>query len=65
MEAFAEAVRNRELLRLAETDGTLAGDFLDLSQRRLKAGAATQIERTATFSQLATSIPILHTTVGS
>ncbi len=42
--AFAEAVRHRELLRVAETDAALAGDFLDLSQRRLEAGAATQIE---------------------
>ncbi len=42
--AFAEAVRNRELLRIAEADAGLARDFLELSQRRLDAGAATQIE---------------------
>ncbi|MEE8526585.1 MAG: TolC family protein [Thermoanaerobaculia bacterium] len=42
--AFAEAVRGRELLRVASTDAALARDFLDYSKRRLDAGAASQIE---------------------
>jgi cobalt-zinc-cadmium efflux system outer membrane protein len=42
--AFADAVRARELLRIEETDAALAGDLLQLEQKRLEAGAATQIE---------------------
>ena len=42
--AFAEAVRARELLGVAETDAGLAREMLDFSQRRLERGAATQIE---------------------
>ncbi len=41
---FAEAVRERELLAVAETDAALARDMLDFSKRRLERGATTQIE---------------------
>lgn len=42
--AFVEAVRSRELLSVAETDAALALEVLAFSERRLKHGAATQIE---------------------
>lgn len=42
--AFAEAVRARELLSVAETDAALAQEVLDFSRRRLERGATTQIE---------------------
>ena len=42
--AFAEAVRSRELLSVAETDAALAREVLAFSERRLEHGAATQIE---------------------
>jgi cobalt-zinc-cadmium efflux system outer membrane protein len=42
--AFAEAVRDRELLSVAETDAALAREVLDFSKLRLERGAATQIE---------------------
>ncbi len=42
--AFALAVRERELLSVAQTDTTLARQVLDFSRRRLEQGAATQIE---------------------
>ena len=42
--AFAEAVRARELLAVAEADAALAREILDFSRRRLERGAATQIE---------------------
>jgi len=42
--AFAEAVRDRELLTVAETDASLAREMLDFSSRRLQRGATTQIE---------------------
>lgn len=42
--AFAEAVRARELLAVAETDAALAREILDFSRRRLERGATTQIE---------------------
>lgn len=42
--AFAEAIRARELLEVAETDAVLAREVLDYSQRRLERGATTQIE---------------------
>lgn len=42
--AFAEAVRSRELLAVAETDVALARDVLGFSKRRLERGAATQID---------------------
>jgi len=41
---FAEAVRDRELLGVAEIDVGLAREVLDFSKRRLERGAATQIE---------------------
>ena len=42
--AFAEALRARELLRIEETDATLARSLRDIEERRLEAGKATQIE---------------------
>lgn len=42
--AFAEAVRGRELLRIEEADATLAGSLLEIEEKRLEAGKATQIE---------------------
>jgi cobalt-zinc-cadmium efflux system outer membrane protein len=42
--AFADAVRARELLRIEETDAALANDLLRFEEKRLEAGAATQIE---------------------
>lgn len=42
--AFADAVEARELLRVARSDVTLTGDLVDFAQRRLEAGAGTQIE---------------------
>lgn len=42
--AFAEAVRARELLRIEQTDAALARTLLDIEERRLEAGKATQIE---------------------
>jgi cobalt-zinc-cadmium efflux system outer membrane protein len=42
--AFADAVRARELLRIEETDAALASDLLQLEEKRLEAGAGTQIE---------------------
>lgn len=42
--AFAEALRTRELLRLEETDAALARSLLQIEERRLEAGKATQIE---------------------
>lgn len=42
--AFADAVRARELLRLEETDATLARSLLEIEEKRLAAGKATQIE---------------------
>lgn len=42
--AFAEAIRARELLAVAETDAALAREVLAFSRRRLERGAATQIE---------------------
>lgn len=42
--AFAEAVRARELGRVAELDARLAKDYLDLVERRLAAGSATQLD---------------------
>ncbi|RMH23312.1 MAG: TolC family protein, partial [Acidobacteria bacterium] len=42
--AFAEAVRERELLAVTETDAALAREVLDFARRRLARGAATQIE---------------------
>jgi cobalt-zinc-cadmium efflux system outer membrane protein len=42
--AFAEAVRARELLRIEEADASLAQDLLRFEERRLEAGAATQID---------------------
>lgn len=42
--AFAEAVRSRELLGVAETDAALARDVLGFSKRRLERGATTQID---------------------
>lgn len=42
--AFADAVRARELLGIEEADATLAGDLLRFEERRLEAGASTQID---------------------
>ncbi len=42
--AFAKAVRARELHRVAELDAGLARDYLELVDRRLAAGAATQLD---------------------
>lgn len=42
--AFADAVSARELLRIEETDAALARGLLDIEERRLEAGKATQIE---------------------
>lgn len=42
--AFAETLRARELLRVAETDAELTGQLLDFASRRLEAGAGTQVE---------------------
>jgi len=42
--AFATAVRARELRGIAELDAALAQDFLELSSKRLAAGAGTQLD---------------------
>ncbi len=43
-QAFAEAVRARELLEIAEADAELARQLLRFSVRRLEAGSGTQVE---------------------
>jgi len=42
--AFAEAVRGRELVEVARADVELTGNLLSFEERRLAAGAGTQIE---------------------
>lgn len=42
--AFADTVRARELVRIEEADAALARALLDIEQKRLDAGKATQIE---------------------
>ncbi len=42
--AFADALRTRELLRIAETDIELATTSVEIARKRLEAGASTDIE---------------------
>ncbi len=64
-QVFVEAVRARELLRIAETDAALAGGLLNIEERRLEAGKATQIELNLARAAAGRSIRTLELAKGA
>lgn len=63
--AFAEAVRARELLRIEEADVGLARELLQFEERRLEAGASTQIDLNLARAAAARSIRRLELARGA